>query len=381
VTLKSRVVQYAREAGFDEVRIASAEPFSDHSEVAKQRVRKGYMDGMPWYTEERVEIANEPENLQTGARSFIAVAVSYLPREDDEEYSSGIRGRVARYARIPDYHQVMKERLRTLADELCRFAGRAVKTRIFVDDSPLLERAVAERAGLGWFGKNTNILTTTYGSWVFLGFVLTDLYLEPDEPLKKSCGDCIRCIPACPTGAIVTPYAIDARRCISYLTIECRGPIPLELRPLVGDWVFGCDICQEVCPVNKSASPSETALGRSGTSLVELIPLLSMTQDEFSVHFKNSPIKRAKLVGLQRNVCVALGNIRDRKAMPALVRALHESEYSLVRSHSAWALGRMGGSDVRASLLGAITIERDEEVRKEIQDALDAMDLTFVKRP
>ena len=161
MTLKSQVVHYAREAGFDEVRIASAEPFPEHNEVARQRVRLGYMDGMPWYTEERVVIASDPVSLLTGARSFIAVAVSYLPKEDGGEYSSGIQGKVARYARSPDYHQVMKERLHILADGLYRFAGRPVKTRIFVDDSPLLERAVAERAGLGWFGKNTNILTAT----------------------------------------------------------------------------------------------------------------------------------------------------------------------------------------------------------------------------
>ena len=346
-TLKDRVVRYARDLGFDLVRIASAEPLTPHREVAQERVRQGYMDGMPWYTEERVRKASDPQELLPGARSIIAVALSYLPSEEEKGERPGRpMGRVARYARWTDYHQVMKERLRILAQGLTECAGRPVGSRIFVDDSPLLERAVAERAGLGWFGKNTNILTTTHGSWVFLGQLLTDLELEPDEPLQKSCGTCSRCIPACPTGAIVAPYVIDARRCISYLTIECRGPIPRDLRPLVGDWVFGCDLCQEVCPVNVDVPVAGgTGLGRTGFAALELIPLLSISQEEFSAQFRNSPIKRAKRVGLQRNACVALGNMGDREAVPALGRAVREADEPLVRGHAAWALGRLGGAE------------------------------------
>ncbi|MCZ6891323.1 MAG: tRNA epoxyqueuosine(34) reductase QueG [Chloroflexi bacterium] len=372
--LKERVVRYARELGFDLVRIASAEPLTRDGEAARERVHRGYMDGMAWYTEERVRRASDPQELLPGARSFIAVALSYLPPEDDGDETSGEpEGTVARYARWPDYHGVMKERLRALEQQLSKYVGRAVRTRVFVDDSALLERAVAERAGIGWFGKNTNILTPTHGSWVFLGYVLTDLALEPDEPLKKSCGECTLCIPACPTGAIVAPYVLDARRCISYLTIENRGPVPRDLRPLVGDMVFGCDICQEVCPVNIDVPAAvETELGRTGFSSLELIPLLSISQEEFSVRFRSSPIKRAKRVGLQRNACVALGNIGDRRAVPALGRALGESEEPLVRGHAAWALGRLGGSEATVLLEGALGREEDAEVREEIEAALGA---------
>ena len=373
-SLKERIVQYVRELGFDLVRIASAEPLAQHGHAAQERIRRGYMDGMPWYTEERVHKASDPQELLPGARSIIAVALSYLPSEDDDgdESSSTPRGRVARYARWTDYHQVMKERLRILAQGLPEYVGHPVRTRIFVDDSPLLERAVAERAGLGWFGKNTNILTATHGSWVFLGQLLTDLELEPDKPVRKSCGTCSRCIPACPTGAIVAPYVIDARRCISYLTIECRGPIPRDLRPLVGDWVFGCDICQVVCPVNQDvpAAGSRT-LRRTGFSAIELIPLLSITQEEFSIQFKNSPIKRAKRVGLQRNACVALGNMGDREALPALGYALREADAPLVRDHAAWALGRLGGTESVRLLQEALCSEGNAETRGEISLALE----------
>ena len=369
--LKASVVQCARELGFDQVRIASAEPLTDHGQIAKDRVRQGYMDGMPWFTQERVERASDPQALLSGARSIIAVALSYLPPEYEAPPNDTLTGKVARYARWTDYHKVMKDKLHNLASALPHRVGRPVRTRVFVDDSPLLERAVAQRAGLGWFGKNTNILTSTHGSWVFIGALITDLELEPDEPLKKSCGDCVRCIPACPTGAIVAPYVIDAPRCISYLTIECRGPIPRHLRPLVGDWVFGCDICQEVCPVNQDVpGASMPDLKRTGFSALELVPLLTMTRDEFAARFRNTPIKRAKRVGLQRNACVALGNIGDQRAVPALGEALLEGE-PLVRGHAAWALGRLAGPEAVRLLEEALGLELDADVRIEIEAALE----------
>ena len=342
----------------------------EHGQAAQERVRQGYMNGMPWFTQEHVQRASDPQTLLPGARSIVAVALSYLPPDNEDTPGEALTGKVARYARWTDYHQVMKAKLRTLASALPLHVGRQVRTRVFVDDSPLLERAVAQRAGLGWFGKNTNILTPTHGSWVFLGSLITDLDLEPDEPLKKSCGDCVRCIPACPTGAIVAPYAIDASRCISYLTIECRGPIPHHLRPLVSDWVFGCDICQEVCPVNDDVPGAAIEkLKRTGFSALELVPLLTMTQQEFSTRFRNTPIKRAKRVGMQRNACVALGNIGDLRAVPALGQALQQGE-PMVRGHAAWALGRLGGPEAFRLLGQALAREADPDVRDEIEAAL-----------
>ena len=368
MSLKSRIVSHARDLGFEIVRVTTADPFPQDAQLAVDSIKKGHMDGMPWFTEERVERASDPERLLPGAKSIIAVAVSYLPQEE-ENRPGNLAGRVARYAQWTDYHSAMKSGLRKLADRLEDIAGAPVRSRVFVDDSSLLERAVVRRAGIGWFGKNSNILTTSHGSWVFLGALLTDLSLEPDEPLLKNCGSCVTCIEECPTGAIVAPYVIDAPRCISYLTIENRGAIPRDLRPLVGDWVFGCDICQEVCPVNRGVSGKSMAgLKRTGFSWLELVPLLSMSQEEFSASFKDSPIKRAKLAGMQRNACVALGNIGDAGAASALGKALLEGD-SMVRVHAAWALGRIGGMEAERFLEEAALKEDDPTVVEEIEAA------------
>ncbi len=367
---EDEVRRRAAALGFDLVGIASAEPFLRDERAAVDRVRSGLMDGLPWYTEERVRKANNPEVLLEGARSIISLGTSYNTGEP-EPGGPGPAGKVARYAWGDDYHDVIKAKLRELADDLSDIAGRDVRTRVFVDDGPMNDRAAAERAGIGWFGKNTNILTRSHGSWVFLSQVVTDLELEPDEPLSKTCGECVICIDDCPTGAIVAPYVIDNRRCISFLTIELRGPIPRELRPLVGDWVFGCDICQDVCPVNRKAAESlEPAFRqRHDFGAPALIPLLALDDEGFRERFRRSPIKRAKRVGLQRNVCVALGNIGDAEAVPALVKAL-ESQDALVRGHAAWALGRIGGREAAAALSAARGVEGDPSARSEIELAL-----------
>jgi epoxyqueuosine reductase len=265
----------------------------------------------------------------------------------------------------------MKARLRLLAEGLVDIAGRPVKTRNFVDDGPMNDRAAAERAGVGWFGKSTNILTPSLGSWVLLGQVVTDLELEPDEPLKKNCGSCVQCIVDCPTDAIVAPYVIDNRRCISFLTIELRGAIPVETRPLVGDWVFGCDVCQDVCPVNRDAPKTlEPAFQkRHDFDAPALVPLLELDDERFRERFRGSPVKRAKRVGLQRNVCVALGNIGDRSAVAVLATALTTKE-PLVRRHAAWALGRLGGAEAGEALVAARAEESDGEVVGELDAAL-----------
>ena len=378
VALKEAIIQFGIESGFDIVRVTSAGAFRRDEAAALKRIRDGHMDGYSWYTEERVRRANRPQELLEGARSVISLALSYNtgePGSPDEQLRGRLHGKVARYAWGDDYHDVIKKRLRAFAAKLPQIAGRPVSTRIFVDDGPMNDRAAAARAGIGWFGKNTNILTRTHGSWVFLAQVITDIPLEPDAPLKKTCGECVLCIDACPTGAIVAPYVIDNKRCISYLTIELRGAIPRELRPLVGDWVFGCDICQDVCPVNRKALGSlEPAFQqRHDFAAPALMPLLELDQPAFSERFRRSPIKRAKLAGLQRNVCVALGNIGDPVAIPSLSGALH-SNSSLVRRHAAWALGRIGGGEAYEALRSALEDEPDEDVIEEIQIAIRDMD-------
>ncbi|MEK7872877.1 MAG: tRNA epoxyqueuosine(34) reductase QueG [Chloroflexota bacterium] len=397
-SLTARVKALAREVGFDLVGVTTAEPFEREEAAMVARVRSGMMDGLPWFTEARARLACRPRELLPDARSVIAVAAGYYtgesPAADGVAPSREGRGKVARYAWGRDYHAVLRKKLRAFVERLPEVAGRPVRTRLFVDTGPLAERTVAARAGIGWYGKNTNVLTREMGSWVFLASVITDLELEPDRPLRKSCGRCAACIPACPTGAL-TPYALDNRRCISYLTIECRGPIPRALRPLVGTWVFGCDICQEVCPVNKRAqaplvlSPSKDERERTGEPLVvslsndaahavdralpELLPLLALTEEGFAARFRGTAVTRAKRRGLARNVCVALGNIGDPAATPALARALRQDEEPLVRGHAAWALGRIGGPAAEEALRLALASEADASVREEIEAALESL--------
>ena len=372
-TTEAQVKELALELGFDLVGIASSEAFADHQSVTLERVDAGLMEGLPWYTEAWVRRGCSPEELLPGARSIITVGMSYYA-EESNMVDSATKGKVARYAWGDDYHQVMKGKLRTLAEALSQRLDSRAESRWYVDDGPMLDRAAAARGGIGWFGKNTNILTRSHGSWVFLGQLITNLDLLPDAPLKKTCGSCVRCIDVCPTGAIIAPYVLDNTRCISYLTIENRGPIPREMRPLVGNWVFGCDLCQDVCPVNFKAAPAkEKAFTGVRFETLELVKLLDLTEDEFREQFRNSPIKRAKRAGLQRNACVALGNAGDPRAVPALTKAMKAGEV-LVRSHAAWALGRIGGEDATQHLGAAALTEDDPEVLEEIMAALSVVE-------
>ena len=379
------VKKRALEKGFDLVRITNADEFVIDREVALTRIAEGMMEGLPWYNHSRVERGTSPRQLLPKARSIICLGLNYFPgdladQEPDgstggqpEKPPAAFAGKVARYARGRDYHRVMKRMMRELVADLSEGLEAPVSARWYVDDGPMLDRAAAARSGLGWFGKNTNILTSELGSWVFLGQIITDLELEPDPPVKKSCGSCVRCIDACPTGAIVAPYVIDNVRCISYQTIENRGPIPVNLRPLMLDWVFGCDICQEVCPVNRKEKPAlEPQFGRGDLTVADLLEILEMTDARFVERFAGTPIMRAKRVGLQRNACVALGNLRERDSVPALALALATGE-TLVRGHAAWALGEIGGSEAECALNAALNSEADPEVQAEVSAALKSL--------
>jgi epoxyqueuosine reductase len=382
-----RLKDRAYALGFDLVRVTSAEPMPKAEQALKERIGAGLMDGLDWFTAERAEVASNPRALLPDARSVVALGLFYLTDAPRDLTTPGDpHGRVSCYAWGDDYHDVIRAKLNALAAwmrEQQHEAGGASETRLFVDTGRMVDRAIAQRSGLGWFGKNTNILTKGWGSWVFLAEIVTNLALELDQPLAANCGRCEICLHACPTQAFVAPYVLDNRRCISYLTIELRGSIPLELRPLIGSHIFGCDICQEVCPVNQLAETRLRRLGRfereharlefrprgAVGSSPALIPLLALDDEGFRQRFSKSPIKRAKRRGLLRNVCVALGNIGDPVAVPALAQALGDSE-PLVRGHAAWALGRIGGEHARAALERALSSEADESVLAEIRCAL-----------
>ena len=367
--LRRWVDQAAHDAGFDLVAVTSADSFASDRDEALRRIDDGLMDGLPWFNAQRVQRGTDPETLLPGARSIISLGWNYYPPDDPP--ATDRDGLIARYARGRDYHRVMKRRMRRMVMDLTERLGDRFAARWYVDDGPMLDRAASARAGLGWFGKNGNILNPTYGSWLLLGQIITDLPLVADPPLAKTCGECARCIPACPTDAIVAPYVVDNRRCISYLTIEHKGAIPTELRASMGNWVFGCDICQEVCPVNRKAKATgDPNFGRTDLSSIDLVALLDMTEEQFRHRFAGTPIMRAKRVGMQRNACVALGNSGDPSAVPGLTRALTTAP-PLVRAHAAWALGRIGGAAARTALQLALDSEADPEVLSEIRPALD----------
>ena len=371
-TPKEIVKQLAFELGFDLVGVCEAEKFQAHRSVVLQRMQDGLMEDLPWYSPARVIRGTDPLTLLPEARSIISLAMSYNISENVRLDVS--KGRVARYAWGDDYHKVMKTRMKEFVSQLSQNIQTEVLGRWYVDDGPMLDRAVAQKAGLGWFGKNTNILSSEFGSWIFLGQVLTDLELEPDEPVKKNCGSCVKCITSCPTGAIVAPYVIDNKRCISHLTIENRGAIPKKFRSYMSDWVFGCDICQDVCPVNVSALySSEQAFKKKRFTTLELLDILSLTESEFQQRFLRSPIKRAKLEGLKRNACVALGNSRDNSAVSSLVKIL-QHETPLVRAHAAWALGEIGGAQALSALRHTMLVDEEDMVLAEASAAIDLLD-------
>jgi epoxyqueuosine reductase len=291
----------------------------------------------------------DPRSLLPGCRSIVVVGLnSYWP---DEAVTEPGRGLIARFARREDYHQVMGQRLLALLDWLAAETNRAPKTvgRVAVDSAPILERELAMRAGLGWIGKSCSLINPRFGSWLLLGELLLEIELPADEPWEQPrCGTCTRCLDACPSRALVEPYVLDSRRCLSYLTIELKGSIPKDLRPLVGHRIFGCDLCQEVCPWNQRFSqiPSDDARfqPRPGMATPSLPELMRLDDQGFRRRFGGSPITRAKRRGLLRNVAVALGNWDDAAARPALAAALDDPD-PLVLEHVLWALGMIEDND------------------------------------
>ena len=382
VTLTARLKEQARGLGFSLVGVATVEP-SDHLDLYRTWVEDGRHGEMAYLAREDA-VARRADLRQTmqSVRSAVVVAHEYFQPDPSGVPADPARGVIARYARGQDYHGVIKKLLLELHRWIEASVEGPVEGRVYVDTGPILEREMAVRAGVGWFGKNTMLIHPERGSYFFLGLLLLDLELDADPPFEEDhCGTCRSCLDACPTGALLGRDAsgapvMDAPRCISYLTIEHRGPIPSELRPLMGNRVYGCDICQEVCPWNERfAKPAgEEAYrardGLDGPSLVDLAQLLvGLDESEFRALFRESPITRAKRAGLLRNVCVALGNWGAVEAVPVLVRALADDE-ALVRGHAAWALGRVGTGEARESLLVVAKDEANGWVRQEIADAI-----------
>jgi len=372
----------ARELGFSLVGVTSAAR-SGHMDLYRSWIEAGRHGEMAYLArEDSVERRADLGLTMADAASVILVAHEYFQEDPPGVPDDASRAVVARYARGEDYHRVVNAKLESLLGWLDGRVDGGARGRVYVDTGPILERELARRAGLGWFGKNTMLIHPARGSYFFLGLILVDVELPADEPFEEDrCGTCRACLDACPTGALLGrdehgAPVMDARRCISYLTIELRGPIPPELRPHVGNRVFGCDICQEVCPWNErfARAAGEDAYAPrdelDGPSLLELAEsLLGMDEDGFRERFRRSPVRRTRRAGMLRNVCVALGNWGGRGAVPSLEAALADPE-PLVRSHAAWALGRIGTEPALAALRSRFETEEDGGVTAEISAAL-----------
>ena len=364
VELRENVIAAARKCGADAVRIAPAEPQAWTHERMSAAFGRGDLQTWP-YDERYAATAADPRTLLPQAQSVVCIAVAYATPPEPERRGSG---RVSNYAWSDDYHRRMRTLLGTLAREL-ETLGAA--TAIACDTAPVAERAFAERAGVGWVGKHTNLIAPGLGSYVFLGEVVTSLALVPDAPLKKTCGSCTRCVSACPTAALRGDYTIDATRCISDLT-QRTGPIPREMRPLIGTWVWGCDLCQEACPPTARAPRTATAYAPldAETRAPSLASLLRLKSGEFKRRYARTAIGWRGAAMLRRNAAVAMGNALDRADVPALEEALESDPHPLVRGHAAWALGRIGSPRALAALRARLPHEPDEGAFGEITVAL-----------
>ncbi len=345
--------------------------FTRLSPLPRERFFSDWLAG--GYAGEMSYLARKPERRLNPAipfpqaRSVICLGYPYAPpRLPAIDWRRELRGRIAAYTVGADYHEVIKSKLMTLVRFLAELHPD-LWARPYVDTGPLLEREWAYRSGLGWFGKNTMLLHKQAGSWFFLAEILVSLDLEGEGIPRAHCGTCTRCLSSCPTGALAEGYVLKAPLCISYLTIEHKGPIPHELRPKLGNWIFGCDVCQEVCPWNEKFGQPRDDLGK------ELFPslpaLLALDEAGFRARFGRSAVRRTKRRGLLRNVAIALGNSENPEAITPLRAALHDPE-PLVRGHAAWALGRLAESEARTALQQHLTYEADAQVRAEILAAL-----------
>jgi epoxyqueuosine reductase len=360
-------------AGLVVAGVTTPEPFDHAGNYAVDHIERGHLSGFSWFTAERARQSADPRTLHGDVRSIVSVAVPFwtgVAQPPDDK----LRGRIARYAWGRDYHKTLKKRMQALAGRIAEATGVEIESRQLVDTARVFDRAVAARAGVGWYGKNSMIIVPGHGSWVMLGALYLDIEIEPDAPLDRNCGRCTICIDNCPTGAIVEPYRIDAPRCISYLTIEERGPIPRHLRPFTGSWVFGCDVCQDVCPYTGAAQVM-TDQDFQPATVENVFPsldfLATMTEQEFRATYSGTAVTRAKRAGMARNAALALGNSNDQRAESILTTMLATHDEPLARGHAAWGLRRLLGDDATSPLERALSDEHDVMVQEEIRWALE----------
>jgi epoxyqueuosine reductase len=346
--MKESIRQRALELGFDDCRFTTAAPPQSAAQLQSWLGEKRHGE-MSWI-ERNAPKRIDPQLVLPAARSVICLAISYHCPNRPSAIDNRQSGEIARYARFTDYHNVLADKLKTLSAYVDQLRTDT-HSLWYVDTGPILERDLAQRAGIGFVGKHTNVISRKLGNWIFLAEILTTLELEPDGAEKNRCGSCSRCITACPTNAITAPFQLDARRCISYLTIELKGSIPLELRPLIGNRIYGCDDCLAACPWNKFARAGSLMKSHARQDLTtpDLIELLQLDDAGFKTRFAGTPMLRTKRRGILRNVCVALGNVGDQSALPALRKAGEDSE-PVITEHARWAVAAVEARGQSADL-------------------------------
>jgi len=376
MNLKHAIKEHAQQLGFSLVGITTCDPVP-HADVFETWLSQGRQGEMAYLDTTRSRTCRAyPGQLLPECCSVLVLGLRYPTPpllNKNTKSTLGSRGKIAAYAQGKDYHHTLPSRLRSLVDFIERQVGHSIPNRWYADTGPILERELAQRAGLGWIGKNTCLINPALGSYFLLAEILLGLELEPDPPFTHDrCGTCRRCITACPTGCILPDRTLDARRCIAYLTIELKGSIPVELRSRMGGWVFGCDVCQQVCPWNRFATAEIDS--RFYTTIKnpypDLLEEIIMPASDFNRRFRHSPVRRTKRRGYFRNIVVALGNQGNPEAVTPLAQVLMEDPDPVVRSHTAWALGQIDNADARNKLERAARDEVDSQVSTEIQAAL-----------
>jgi len=384
--MKSHIQAMAHEFGFARCMVTEPQVSGLHGQALQDWVKSGKQGNMSWMAEEmRMQRRIAPESMLAGVRSVIALAMPYTPPDYtlNEAGAAQNAGVITAYAHGDDYHDVMKKRLKALAAELDALLGKHDQ-RVFVDTAPVLEHALAASAGLGWQGKHSLTIDRDLGSWFLLGEIFTTAKIEPDEAAINHCGTCSACMDVCPTQAIVAPYVVDARLCISYVTIEFDGFIPHPLRPLMGNRIYGCDDCQLVCPWNDHAvrrdAEADLLRPRGENHLPDLVSLLRLDEAGFRQRFRKSPVRRTKRRGLLRNVCIAMGNSGQAAFVDDLVTVLDDDE-PLIRGHAAWALSRLAGVNNRDSITQVLNAcldnENNADVLEEIHAAIEHTRRTY----
>ncbi len=368
--LTTRVKAEAKRLGFDLVGVTGPAP-PPHLDVYHQWLTKGRHGGMKYLSDERAVLKrSDPLQILPECKSILTLAINYLPRDHQPVKNTP---RIAAYAQGDDYHDVLIERLEQLSEYIETQVGAPIPHRQYTDTGPLLERELAQRSGLGWIGKNTCLINPSHGSYLLLAELLLGVQLEPDMPFESDrCGTCTRCIDACPTSCISTDRTIDARLCISYLTIEHKDFVPPELREKIGDRLFGCDICQEVCPWNRFSQPTTDVAFQTRSFLKppDIEAFLKLAPGSWVESLRDSPLLRPRRRGLVRNASIVAGNQRDPSTIPHLIELLLHDQDSLIRGHAAWALGQIGGSSAKVGLQEARRSETDPMILAEIEAAL-----------